>query len=71
MIRAAKPLRMVDQDMKRRPLDGMRAAGAGTPAQQKFVYESLILRVVCQPVRNVVRMRGDGLDVWRAFISCS
>ena len=63
----AKPLRMVDQDMKRRPLDGN--AGSlepDTKLGKNIVDEALIARVVCQPVHDVtVRMRGDRIDFWR------
>src|SRR5436305_1103959 len=63
----AKPLRMVDQDMKRRPLDrNARSLEPDTQLAENIVNEALIARVVCQPVHNVaVRMRGDGIDVWR------
>src|ERR1700694_1837125 len=63
----AKPLRMVDQDMKRRPLDGnTRSLEPDTQLSENIVNEALIARVVCQPVHNVaVRMRGDWIDVWR------
>src|SRR6202023_454625 len=62
----AKPLRMVDQDMKRRPLDGdARSLEPDTQLSKNIVNEALIARVVCQPVHNVaVRMRGDGIEVW-------
>src|ERR1700676_213183 len=63
----AKPLRMMDQDMKRRPLDGnARSLEPDTQLSENIVYEALIARVVCQPVHNVaIRMRDDGIDVWR------
>src|SRR5712671_3204136 len=63
----AKPLRMMDQDMKRRPLDGnARSLEPDTQLSENIVNEALIARVVCQPVHNVViRMHGDGIDVWR------
>src|ERR1700726_59588 len=63
----AKPLRMVDQDMKRRPLDGnARSLEPDTQLSENIVNETLIARVVCQPVRNVaVRMRGNRIDFWR------
>src|SRR6202011_2282922 len=63
----AKPLRMVDQDMKRRPLDGnARSLEPDTQLSENIVNEALIARVVGQPVHNVaVRMRGDGIDFWR------
>src|SRR4029077_18618164 len=67
----AKPLRMVDQDMKRRPFDGnARSLEPDTQLSENIVNEALIARVVCQPVHNVaVRMRGDGIDVsWRVHI---
>ena len=62
-----KPLRMVDQDMKRRPLDGnARSLEPDTQLSENIVNEALIARVVCQPAHNVaVRMRGDEIDVWR------
>src|SRR3981081_3454278 len=63
----AKPLRMMDQDMKRRPLDGnARSLEPDTQLSENIVNEALIARVICQPVHNVaVGMRGDGTDVWR------
>ena len=62
----AEPLRMVDEDMKRRPLDGN--AGSLEPDTQlseNIVNEPLIVRVVCQSPHNVaVRARGgDRIDV--------
>src|SRR5712672_4303160 len=62
----AEPLRMVDQDVKRRPLDrNARSLEPDTQLSENVVNEALIARVVCQPVHNVaVRMRGDGTDVW-------
>jgi hypothetical protein len=58
---------MVDQNMKRRPLDrNARSLEPGTQFCENIVNEALIARVVYQPVHNVaVRMRGDGIDVWR------
>src|SRR5712672_3341346 len=63
----AEPLRMVDQDMKRRPLDrNARALKPDTQFSEDIVNEALIARVVCQPVHDVaVRMRGDWIDFWR------
>src|SRR5437773_6886634 len=63
----AKPLRMVDEDMKRRPLDGnARSLKPGTQLSENVINKALVARVVCQPVHNVaVRMRGDGIYVWR------
>src|SRR5580700_10019968 len=63
----AKPLRMMDHDMKRRPLDGItRSLEPDTQFCENIVNEALIARVVCKPVHDVtVRMRGDGIDVWR------
>src|SRR6267378_4691537 len=63
----AKPLRMMDQDMKRRALDGnARSLEPDTQLSENIVNEALIARVVCQPVHNVaVRMRAEGIDVWR------
>src|SRR5882762_11172250 len=63
----AKPLRMMDQDMKRRPLDGnARSLEPDTQLSENIVNEALIARAVCQPVQNVaVGMRGDGIDAWR------
>src|SRR4051794_8776904 len=63
----AEPLRMVDQDMKRRPLDGnARLLEPATELGENVVDETLIARVVCQPVHDVAAgMRGDGIDVWR------
>ncbi len=62
----AKPLRVVDQNMQRRPLDGnARSLQPGTQFGENIVNEALVARVVCQPVHNVaVRMRGDGIDFW-------
>jgi hypothetical protein len=58
---------MVDHDMKRRPLDGnARSLEPDTQFSEDIVNEALIACVVCKPVHNVaVRMRGDGIDVWR------
>jgi hypothetical protein len=58
---------MMDQDMKRRPLDrNPRSLEPDTQLSENIVDEALIARVVCQPVHNVaVRMRGDGIDGWR------
>ena len=69
----AKPLRMVDQEMKRRPLDGnARSLEPDTQLSENIVNEALVARVVCQPVHDVaVRMRGDGSMFGGAFISCS
>src|SRR5258705_1712251 len=63
----AKPLRMMDQDMKRRPLDGnARSLEPDAQLSENIVNEALIARVVCQPVHNVaVRMHGDVIVVWR------
>src|ERR1700694_4907020 len=63
----AKPLRMVDQDMKRRPLDrNARSLEPDTEFGENIVNEALIARMVCQPVHDVaVRMRGDRIDSWR------
>jgi hypothetical protein len=61
----AKPLRMVDHDMKRRPLDGnARPLEPDTELGENIVNEALIARVVCQPMHNI-RIRGDRIDVWR------
>jgi hypothetical protein len=62
----AKPLRVVDQDMKRRPLDGnARSLEPDTQFGENIVNETLVARLVCQPVHDVaVRMRGNGIDVW-------
>src|SRR6266700_6850267 len=53
--------------MKRRPLDrNARSLEADTQLRENIVNEALITRVVYQPAQNVaVRMRGDGIDVWR------
>jgi hypothetical protein len=61
----AKPLRMVDQEMKRRPLDGnARPLKADTQLSENIVNEALIARVIYQPVHNVVvRIRAAGIDV--------
>ena len=63
----AEPLRMVDQDMKRRPLDrNARSLEPDTQFSENIVNETLIARVVCQPVHDVaVRMRDDRIDSWR------
>ena len=63
----AKPLRMLDQEMKRRPLDGdARLLEPDAQFGENVVDEALLARVVCQPVENVAdRMRGDGIDGWR------
>src|SRR5580692_7325913 len=63
----AEPLRMIDHDMKRRPLDGnVRALEPEAHFCENIVNEALIARVVDQPVHNVaVRLRSDGIDVWR------
>ncbi len=62
----AEPLRMVDQDMKRRPLDrNARSLQPDTQFSEDIVNEALIARVVCQPAHDVVGMRGDGINVWR------
>jgi putative tryptophan/tyrosine transport system substrate-binding protein len=63
----AEPLRMIDQDVKRRTLDGnARSLEPDTQLSENIVNEALIARVVCQPVHNVaVRMRGDGINIWR------
>ena len=56
---------MVDQDMQRRPLDGnARSLEPDTQLGENIVDETLIARVVRQPVQDItVRMRGDGIDV--------
>src|ERR1700693_671275 len=67
----AKPLRMVDQNVKRRPLDGnARSLEPDTQFRENIVNEALIARFVYQPVHNVaVRMRGDGIDAgWRVHV---
>jgi hypothetical protein len=58
---------MVDQDMKRRPLDGNACSlEPDTQLSENIVNEALIARVVCQPMHNVaVRIPSDGIDVWR------
>jgi hypothetical protein len=58
---------MMDQDMKRRPLDGnARSLEPDTQLGENIVNEALIARLVCQPVHDVaVRMRGDRIDFWR------
>jgi hypothetical protein len=63
----AKPLRMIDQDMKGRALDrNARSLEPDAQLSENVVYEALIASVVCQPVQNVtVRMPGGGIDVWR------
>jgi hypothetical protein len=63
----AEPFRMEDQDMKRRPLDGNpHSLEPDTQLSENIVNEALIACVVCQPVHNIaVRMRGDGISVWR------
>ena len=61
----AKPLRMVDQDMKRRPLDrNARLLEPDTQLGENIVNEALIARVVRQPVQDIaVRTRGNRIDV--------
>src|SRR5579862_5895338 len=63
----AEPLRMEEQEMKRRPLDrNARSLEPETQLSENVVNEALIARVVCQPVHNVaVAMRSDRVDVWR------
>ena len=63
----SQPLRVVDQNMQRRPLDGnARALEPDTQLSENIVNEALIARLVRQPVHDVaVRMRGDRVDVWR------
>jgi hypothetical protein len=63
----AEPLRMVDQDMEGRPLDGnARALQPDAQLGENIVNEALIARVVCQPAQDIfVRMRGDWIDIWR------
>jgi hypothetical protein len=60
-------LRMIDQEMKRRPLDGnVRSLEPDTQLSENIIKEALVARVVCQPVYNVAaRMCGDGVHVWR------
>jgi hypothetical protein len=57
---------MMDQDMKRRALDGnARSLEPDTQLSENIVNEALIARVVCQPVYDVaVRMRGDQIEFW-------
>jgi hypothetical protein len=54
---------MVDQEMKRRPLEGnARSLELDTELGENIVNKALIARVVRQPVHDVaVRMRGDGI----------
>jgi hypothetical protein len=62
---------MMDQDMKRRPLDW--DAGPLEPDTQlsgNIVNEAVIARVVCEPVHNVA----VGMRRWTfggEFVSCS
>jgi hypothetical protein len=58
---------MMDQDMKRRPLDrNSRSLEPDTQFSENIVNETLIARTVSQPVHNVaVRMRGGGIDFCR------
>jgi hypothetical protein len=62
-----KPLRVVDQNMQRRPLDGnARLLEPNAELSENIVDEALITRLVRQPVRNAAAgMRGDGIDVRR------
>jgi hypothetical protein len=56
---------MVDQDVKRRPLD-RNACSLEPDAHlgENIVDEALVARFVYQPVQNVAAgMRGDGIDV--------
>ena len=61
----AEPLRMVDQDMKRRPLD--RNAGPPEPDAElgeDVVDEALVARVVGQPSHDVIDgIRGGGIEM--------
>src|SRR5690242_17236278 len=69
----AKPLRMVDQEMKRCPLDGnTRSLEPNAEFSENVVKKALIAGAICQPVRNVaVRLRRDGIDGWRrVHLSC-
>ena len=61
----AKPLRMIDQEMKRRPLDGnVGSLEPDTQLSENTIKEALVTRVVCQPAHNVaVRMSGDRIHV--------
>ena len=61
----AKPLRMVDQDMKRRPLErNARPLQPDAHLGEDIVDEALVAGVVGQPAHNVVvGMRSDGIDV--------
>ena len=64
---------MVDQDMKRRPLDGnARSLEPDTQLSENIVNEALVARVICEPVHDVaVGMRGDRIDFWRRVHLCS
>src|SRR5262249_27261668 len=63
----AKPLRMVDQQMERRPFDGnVRSLEPNAQLGEDIIEEALITRVVCQPVRNVaLRICGVEGPTWR------
>ena len=56
---------MIDQEMKRRPLDGnARSLEPDTQLSENTIKEALVTRVVCQPAHNVaVRMSGDRIHV--------
>jgi hypothetical protein len=64
----AKPLRMVDQDMKRRPLDGnARFLEPDTQLGENIVNEALIARAVCQPVHDIAVRSGTARDALFAY----
>ena len=57
----AQPLRMVDQDMQRRALEGnARTLNALTQLGEDIVDEALIARLVHQPVHDIVVSSGGG-----------
>ncbi len=63
----AEPLRMLDQQMQRRPLErNARALDPDAHVSKDVVDEALVVRAVDQPVHDVaVGMCGERLDVWR------
>src|ERR1700722_12123845 len=61
----AKPLGVIDQEMKRCPLyRDVRSLEPDTQLSENTIKEALIASVVCQPAHDVaVRMSGDGIHV--------
>src|SRR5262252_642752 len=69
----AQPLRMINQQMKRRTLDrDARLLEPDTKLGKDAVEETLIPRIVCQPAHNVgARMCRDAILAWRRAHICS